>query len=285
VQGLRIQPTKMERRRKTKKIEASDLITDQECELLIKTAMLIRDKALIGILRDTGARISEVGNSKIKNIREENGFYYIALDGKTGQREAILLECTPHVTQWLNEHPFRSNPDAPLWISFNASTYGHALNYPAIVMILRRTAQKAGLKKKVNPHIFRHSRTTSLMKQGLNEHNIKTFLGWSPNSRQLGTYAHLMSRDANHKLIQLRTGLDPEKPDFEKQLENEKKIKALQEEVKELKEIKERVEDLEAQSKSNDESSEPVIGIEEELREEIIDIIMSRKKNWIKRVE
>ena len=65
---------------------------------------------------------------------------------------------------WLEEHPGRNDPNAPLWINQGrgiGSAY-IALRYDAIRMQLKRIAKKAEVNKAITPHLFRHSRATNL---------------------------------------------------------------------------------------------------------------------------
>ena len=56
----------------------------------------------------------------------------------------------------------KGDPSAPLWIGIGTLGRGEAIDYGAARMMLRRAAHRAGLRKAINPHIFRHSRASSL---------------------------------------------------------------------------------------------------------------------------
>ncbi|MEM2613605.1 MAG: hypothetical protein QXO15_05170 [Nitrososphaerota archaeon] len=58
-------------------------------------------------------------------------------------------------------HPLRENPDAPFWISIGTRNRNSPLTYGAVRTLLKLLARKAGIKKRVYPHLFRHSRATS----------------------------------------------------------------------------------------------------------------------------
>jgi integrase/recombinase XerD len=74
------------------------------------------NKAVLALLWDLDARPHEVTLLKIKHIRlrERYGEGEIPHEAKTGTGP-ILLTCSfPYVRDWLNEHPFRNEPDARL---------------------------------------------------------------------------------------------------------------------------------------------------------------------------
>ena len=111
-----------------------------------------------------------------------------------------------HVKAWLRAHP-DPRPDAPLFVSARG---GH-LNRNTAEKIVKRTAARAGIGKRVYPHLFRHSRCTHLLRIGVPEAQVKKLLGWKPNSPMLARYAHLVDRDAYAALLRAH-GLEPPEP-------------------------------------------------------------------------
>ena len=66
--------------------------------------------------------------------------------------------------------------------------------------LLKKLAEKAGVKKRVNPHAFRHARATFLAKH-LTEAQMKEFFGWVQNSDMPAIYVHLSGRDVDNALL------------------------------------------------------------------------------------
>lgn len=74
--------------------------------------------------------------------------------------------------------------------------------------MLRRTAKRAGVEKRVYPHLFRHSRITHLIRENVNESVIKLMMWGNINTQMFDTYAHLTGVDIDAEM--LRTyGLAP----------------------------------------------------------------------------
>jgi site-specific recombinase XerD len=86
------------------------------------------------------------------------------VDGKTGMRRVRIIFSSPYLATWLENHPFRDNPEAFVWIGIGTVDRNVHLQYGAIRMHLKRIAEKAGIKKRIHPHLFRHSRSTHLAK-------------------------------------------------------------------------------------------------------------------------
>lgn len=236
VKHLRVNPTKAETKQyyeSTRKI-ANDMITSKEAEKLIEFAPFPMDKALIGVLNDTGARIGEVGNAQMKHLRIDKNFYYLTLKGKTETREVLILEHSKLLTNWLNQHPDKDNPEAPLFCHVQTIKRGQPIKYGTIRQMLHRTAKKAGIKKRIHPHLFRHSRVTQLSDMGIDQQKINSLLGWTPDTRMMNIYSHLTTKQANDELIHKLVGEDPNKPRFEVKLEQEERLREIETQQKAL---------------------------------------------------
>ena len=76
--------------------------------------------------------------------------------------------------------------------------------------MLKKLRQRAGVTKRVNPHIFRHARAT-LFAQHLTDAQLKQHFGWRANSRMASVYIHLSGRDLDPALARL-AGIKHEGP-------------------------------------------------------------------------
>lgn len=70
-------------------------------------------------------------------------------------------------------------------------------------MMLRRRARDAKLKKRVNPHIFRHSQA-SVLADDLTEAQMNEYLGWKQGSKMPAIYVHLSGRNVDQKILELK---------------------------------------------------------------------------------
>jgi len=190
------------RARDKKKLDRNDLVSPAEINQVVTICQNVRDKALISILWETGARIAEVGNLQLKHVTKNDVGYILDLNGKTGRRNVLIVSSAPVLTQWLNQHPFRADTEAPLWVHYHFSKEARPVRYQTIRGLLREYFRRAGITKRIHPHLFRHSRATFVLATGLmTEAQTKAFCGWSPNSAQLSTYAHLLASDANAAIM------------------------------------------------------------------------------------
>jgi len=121
---------------------------------------------------------------------------------KTGERGPLIVKAAPVVAQWLANHPFPNDPHNPLWVHYQYNKSPKHIQYGTIRMMLKRLLARAGIHKRIYPHLFRHSRATFVLATGMmNEAQAKSYFGWTPDSRMLAIYAHLIHDDANQALL------------------------------------------------------------------------------------
>lgn len=190
------------RRQDIRRLQRTDLLTPEDIDRLIAVSPANRDRAIIGVLWETGCRVSEVGNLQIKHVVKQQHGFTLDLTGKTGRRSPLVISSAPYLAAWLDNHPFKDNPDNPLWVQKTHRNTPTPMRYASISALLRRTFQRAGIKKPFHPHIFRHSRATFLLANGLmNEQQVKMYCGWTNDSNMLATYSHLVDQDANNAIL------------------------------------------------------------------------------------
>lgn len=178
-----------------------EFLTDKEFERLMRQAPDSRYRALWAVLREKGPRITELLTCKIhdfKMLDEDTATLMVAqnIRGKTEySRRTIGLttKSIPFITQWLNEHPEGTNPDA--WL-FPGQT-GHLTGSAALVT-LKRAAKRAKIRKRVFHHLFRHeSITRSRGELNIGDGSVRAEHGLSPTSKVLANYSKLTDDDAN----------------------------------------------------------------------------------------
>lgn len=177
-------------------IVPEELLTIEEITKVAGVTDKIRDKALVYTLYESGTRIGELLGMRIGDVHFDKFGALLDVTGKTGSRRVRIITSKQVLMDWINQHPL-TDPDDPLWIDNKK----RPLRYPACVRILGRLFKRAGVKKKFNPHLFRHSRATHLAKLKLNEAMLKKFFGWSDRSEMASYYVHLAESDVDDALL------------------------------------------------------------------------------------
>jgi len=188
--------------RKNKRKIPEDLITKQELEKMIRVANHSRDRALVSLLYESGFRIAEALNLRIKDIKFDEIGAKIIGNGKTGMRKIRLISSVPYLSAWVEHHPFRDEPDAPLWLKIGATRKDEIICYNNARKIIKTLAKKANIKKRIHPHLFRHSRATELAIH-LTDAQMDQYFGWAQGSNMPSTYVHLSGSDLEDSILKI----------------------------------------------------------------------------------
>ncbi len=142
-------------------------------------------RALVEVLLATGMRISEALRVQRLVVNFETGEAEIV--GKGNKQRTIFF--TPRAIGWIKEYINRRS-DASEWLFVLPS--GRSIRYDTVRKWFRRACQRAGLKKKVTPHILRHTCATTLLFNGCPIGHIKEILG---HERLITTCEYYLGED------------------------------------------------------------------------------------------
>jgi len=175
-----------------------EMLSEDDIKNLINVAENPRDKAFIAILYESGCRIGEMLFLRLKHINFDQYGAQLLVDGKTGYRRVRIIASAPYLTEWINKHPRKDDPESPLWITRDYEI----MSYAALRISFKRIFKKAGVHKKINFHNFRHSRATYLANH-LTEAQMKEYFGWVQSSDMASVYVHLSGRDIDKAILQV----------------------------------------------------------------------------------
>lgn len=177
-----------------------DLLTEEEVKLIINQAQNSRDRALISTLYESGCRIFEIMTMRIKHVAFDKNGSVISVFGKTGSRRVRIVLSVSYLQKWLNEHPMNSDPNAFLWPK--QSNPNSIVGYNRVRLLIQRLAKRAGIKKRVNPHNFRHARASYLANY-LTESQLKEVFGWTQASKMASVYVHLSGKNTDNAILKV----------------------------------------------------------------------------------
>jgi len=192
------------RRSKTKgyemRVSPEDVLTQEDVLALIEACDHTRDQALVAVMYDTACEPMEALNMKVKSVAFDQQGAVVSLEGETGVRRIRIVKSVPYVQAWLNIHPLRKNPEAPLWLLRKGGHEG--LSYSGLWKLFSELKRKSDLKKPLSPNLLRHARLTEMAKV-LPEQLLKKFAGWTPDSRMASVYIHLAGKDLDEDILRL----------------------------------------------------------------------------------
>ncbi len=136
-----------------------------------------RNKAIIETLYGCGLRVSELIGLKISNLFFKDGF--IKVTGK-GDKERLVpvgrisqTEITHYMSEIRSALIIKRGNDDILFLNRR----GAKLSRVMIFTIIKQLAVKAGIKKNISPHTFRHSFATHLVEGGADLRAVQEMLG------------------------------------------------------------------------------------------------------------
>ena len=138
-----------------------------------------RDKAILSLLYASGLRVSELTDLKLMSLLLQEGF--IRVFGK-GEKERIVpigKKAIEHINNYLYElrHMMVKESKSKGFVFLNRN--GVKLTRMSIWNIFHENCIRAGITKKVSPHVFRHSFATHLLEGGANLRAVQEMLGQS----------------------------------------------------------------------------------------------------------
>ena len=184
--------------RAARRMLPNGLLSEEHIGQMITAATGLRNKAIIAVLYDSGCRIGEIRTMRIGSVAFDQYGARIQITGKTGDRSLRLTISVPFLANWINNHPKRDDPYAPLWLTQR----GTPMRYQNFQGLIPKIAKAAGIKTRVHAHLLRHSRATFLASY-LTESQLCARFGWIHGSEQPGTYVHLSGRDSDDAILKL----------------------------------------------------------------------------------
>ncbi|RLI25385.1 hypothetical protein DRO58_06455 [Candidatus Bathyarchaeota archaeon] len=124
-----------------------ELLTVEDVRRLVDAADNLRDKAFVLVLYESGCRIGELLTLRLRHVRFDEYGAILIVNGKTGMRRVRLIFSTPKLNQWVENHPLKDDPNAPLWVTLGTNSRFRPLSYQSARCLLKRLAHKAGIKK------------------------------------------------------------------------------------------------------------------------------------------
>ena len=114
----------------------------------------LRDAAVIEVFFATGARVYEISNIRVENINLNSGL--IRIMGK-GRKERYIQISNTAVLDILRKYYEENEPEIKKSGYFFINNRGKRYTEQSIRLMLKKYTLKAGIQRKITPHMFRHS--------------------------------------------------------------------------------------------------------------------------------
>lgn len=158
-------------------------LTEDELKALLaqpnpSTRHGLRDLTLLSLLYDSGARVQELTDLELKDIRLTNpAMVTLTGKGRKARHVPLMKDTCKLLDTYIRNFHLESEPlTSPLF--FNKK--GQSLSRYGVTYILKKYASQAELNcnsKKISPHVLRHTKAMHLLRAGVNMIYIRDFLG------------------------------------------------------------------------------------------------------------
>lgn len=136
-----------------------------------------RNKAILETMYSCGLRVSEVVNLKISHLYPDAGFIRVLGKGDKERLVPIGKSALKYIRIYLNNIRSKLSVQQGNEDIVFLNNRGSGLSRVMIFLIIKDLVKKAGIKKTVSPHTFRHSFATHLVEGGADLRAVQEMLG------------------------------------------------------------------------------------------------------------
>lgn len=159
-----------------------------------------RNRAIIEVLFSCGLRVSELVNLKLSDLYLEEKFVRVIGKGNKERLVPISDKAIHELELWFSDRchlDIKKGEEDYVFLNRR----GSHLTRVMILIMIKRQAEEAGIKKVISPHTLRHSFATALLKGGADLRVIQALLG----HEDIGTteiYTHIDSTMLREEILE-----------------------------------------------------------------------------------
>jgi len=136
-----------------------------------------RNKAMLETLYGCGLRVSELTNLQLSNLHFKEGFIKVTGKGDKERLVPIGEVAMKHIGLYLESYRLQLDVYKEDRDILFLNRKGRKLSRVMIFLIIKDLAEKAGIRKNIGPHTFRHSFATHLVEGGADLRAVQEMLG------------------------------------------------------------------------------------------------------------
>lgn len=160
----------------------------EQVNQLLNATISVMDRCLVGLLFDTGARISEILNLKVEDINWEQGFLRVTRKGGD-QSDVVMTEKGKSLLQqWMKKRKPTNHPR--VFLSYT---------YWEVRKRLMAVAKRAGISN-FTIHRLRHSRAVQLRLAGYDINIVQQIMGHKSVATTVNIYGRFKPEELRKKL-------------------------------------------------------------------------------------
>ena len=174
------------------------MLTNDDIAKLLQSTRNLRDRGIISLMADAPLRPHELLGLKVGSVILDapQPYLIVSAEAKTGQRHIPLFDSVAALSSYIESVKGLKVSD-PLFVDYEQLQQKGkigSMNYDSLRMMLIKVNKRAGLKKRLNPYVFRHSIITRYS-NNLTNAQLEKIAGWRPGSNMHAVYQHLSTSD------------------------------------------------------------------------------------------
>src|SRR6516164_2193622 len=166
------------------------VLSEEEVARLIESAITSYHRVILMTLYGTGLRREELCRLKVSDIDSQRMVVQVR-QGKGNKDRDVTL--SPRLLEVLRAYWKWRKPKTYLFPSLYRKRPEQPIDSKTVWHAVREAARRAGIKKKVSPHLLRHSWATHLLERGTDLKTIQVLLG-HVDLESTTIYLHLSQR-------------------------------------------------------------------------------------------
>ena len=159
-----------------------------------------RNRAIIEVLFSCGLRVSELVNMKLSDLYLEDRVLLVRGKGNKERLVPVSNKAIADLKRWFfDRNLMKIKPGEDDYVFLNRR--GAHLTRTMILIMVKRQAEEAGIKKTISPHTFRHSFATALLQGGVDLRSIQAMLGHEKIDTTL-VYTHISNEQLRKAILE-----------------------------------------------------------------------------------
>lgn len=159
-----------------------------------------RNRAIIEVLFSCGLRVSELVNMKLSDLYLEDRVLLVRGKGNKERLVPVSSKAIADLKCWFfDRNLMKIKPGEDDYVFLNRR--GAHLTRTMILIMVKRQAEEAGIKKTISPHTFRHSFATALLQGGADLRSIQAMLGHEKIDTTL-VYTHISNEQLRKAILE-----------------------------------------------------------------------------------
>ena len=160
----------------------------------------VRNHCMIEVLYGCGLRVSELIDLKISDINFKENFLKVQGKGEKVRYVPLAKSTSNHILNYINNVRSKNKINKKFEDHLFLNSRGSAMSRVIVFIIIKELVEKAGIRKNISPHTFRHSFATHLLQNGVDLRFIQEMLGHS-SITTAEIYTHLNTEELHNVIL------------------------------------------------------------------------------------